>query len=344
MGEIDVLVVRHPAKFAALTAAAAIAAVGVAGPAVAGPKSTTNVKYDVVDEAAYDELWIRPYGDLQIAPGAGGTLEVAKSGITVDATPFTIGADFSVFDHLKYLAISTEEFEVPEDGSLEFSVDIMATTPGTEEGRVIHGCYGPSFSYPSVDAPCDEPYTEGVLQGQQASVSLNMINFATGQLFDWLVSEDRAIALIERLPSTVTGSPGTPVEKAYTQIITEVPIKPGKAHNYGIRYTRGPDVSLVEYFLDGTLVTSVEDVGIPLDVQGVPYSGYAPSLGPGEPLSDQLDSFVIGHGLFSLLDAFPYQHPDAPDLSVSIPLSERLFGQGAMGNWDKFEVKTKVDS
>jgi hypothetical protein len=302
-----------------------------------------NISYDVVDETAYDELWNRPYGDLQIGPGAGGTLEVDKSGITVDATPFTVGADFSVFDHLKYLAISTEEFEVPEAGSLEFSVDIMATTPGTQAGRVINGCYGPPFSYASVDDPCDEPYAEEVLQGQQASVSLNMINFRTGQLFDWLVSEDKAIALIERLPSTVTGSPGTPVEAAYTQIITEVPIKPGKVHKYSIRYTRGPDVSLVEYFLDGTLVTSVEDVGIPLDAQGVPYSGYAPSLGGGEDLRDDLDSFVIGHGLFSLLDAFPYQHPDAPDLSVSIPISERLFGQGAVGNWDKFQVKIKVD-
>ncbi len=333
---------RHPVAFVALSAA--IAAAGIAGPAAAGPTATTRVEYDVVDETGYDELWTRPYGVLQIDPAAGGTLKVEKSGITVDATPFTIGADFSVFDHLKYLAISTEAFEVPEAGSLEFSVDIMATTPGTEEGRVINGCYGAPFSFESVDDPCDQPYAEEVLQGQQASVSLNMINFATGQLFDWLVSEDRAIALIERLPSTVTRSPGTPVDKAYTQIITEVPIKPGKAHNYSIRYTRGPDVSLVEYFLDGTLVASVENVGVPLDVQGLPYSGYAPSLGDGEDLRDELDSFVIGHGLFSLLDAFPYQHPQAPDLSVSIPLSERLFGQGAVGHWDKFRVKTKIDS
>jgi hypothetical protein len=334
---------RRPAKLAAVVAATVVTAAGIAVPAVADTKATTNIKYDVVDETSYDDLWVRPYGDLQIAEGAGGTLEVNKSGIEVDATPFTIGADFSVFDHLKYLAISTEEFEVPAAGSLEFSVDIMASTPGTEEGRVIDGCYGPPFSYGAVGDPCDEPYSEEVLQGQQASASLNMINFATGQLFDWLVSEDRAIALIERLPTTVTGSPGTPVEKAYTQIVTEVPIKPGKAHNYGIRYTRGPDVSVVEYFLDGTLVTSVENVGIPLDVQGVPFSGYAPSLGDGEELRDELDSFVIGHGLFSLLDAFPYQHPDAPELSVSIPMSERLFGQGAVGSWDKFKVKTKVD-
>jgi hypothetical protein len=47
---------------------------------------------------------------------------------------------------------------------------------------------------------------------------------------------------------------------------------------------------------------------------------------------------TIGHGLFSLLDAFPFQHPDAPELSVSIPISERLFGQGAGASFDDFVV------
>jgi hypothetical protein len=59
-------------------------------------------------------------------------------------------------------------------------------------------------------------------------------------------------------------------------------------------------------------------------------------------LADQLDDFVIGHGLFSLLDAFPFQHPDRPDLSVSVPMSERLFGQGAEGTWSNFRV-TQVE-
>lgn len=71
---------------------------------------------------------------------------------------------------------------------------------------------------------------------------------------------------------------------------------------------------------------------------GFSYTGHAPSHGPGEVPNDQLDSFVIGHGLFSLLDALPYQHPERPDLSVSVPLSERLFGQGADGTWSDFVV------
>jgi len=32
--------------------------------------------------------------------------------------------------------------------------------------------------------------------------------------------------------------------------------------------------------------------------------------------------------------------PRAPELAVSIPLSERLFGQGASARFDNFRVKT----
>ncbi len=73
----------------------------------------------------------------------------------------------------------------------------------------------------------------------------------------------------------------------------------------------------------------MDHVGIPLDRQRVKYSGIYPSLGPGELLRDKMNSVVIAHGLFSLLDAFPFQHPEAPALNVSVPMQERLFGQGA---------------
>jgi hypothetical protein len=75
-------------------------------------------------------------------------------------------------------------------------------------------------------------------------------------------------------------------------------------------------------------------------VQNVPFTGIYSSLGAGEELGGSINGLVIGHGLFSLLDAFPFQHPEAPELSVSIPLSERLFGQGATGTFDNFKVKT----
>ncbi len=94
----------------------------------------------------------------------------------------------------------------------------------------------------------------------------------------------------------------------------------------------------MQYFLDGALFASVSNVGIPLDVQHVPFTGVYPSLGPGATVAADANSFVIGQGLFSLLDAFPFQHPAAPQLSVSIPMKERLFGQGAVGTFSNYVV------
>ena len=95
----------------------------------------------------------------------------------------------------------------------------------------------------------------------------------------------------------------------YTQIIDEIPISPGMKHKVAIRYTRTPTTSYVEYFLDSKLVSRVSNIGVPLDVQGVDYTGISPAIpgATGEDLRTKINSFSIGHGTFSLLDAFPYQ-------------------------------------
>ncbi len=43
------------------------------------------------------------------------------------------------------------------------------------------------------------PITARLLQGQQAALVMNVLDFCTGQLFDWFISSDTAFALIERL-------------------------------------------------------------------------------------------------------------------------------------------------
>jgi hypothetical protein len=316
--------------------------------ASASKSTTTEIDYSSNDLAQYAQNWSNIYGPLSLA--ANGTQNISPSGdYTVSAVPFQVGADFSVYDHLKYIAVSNRAFAVPTSGSLTISVRIQASTPGTQPGRVIHGCYGGPFSFTSTSAPCASPWSAPTLEGQQAGVVLNMINFATGQLFDWFVSGNQVFALVERLPSNVTNpalAPGDAgyvgLSKAYTQIVKVADVKPGKKYDVSIRYTRNHFVSRVEFFLDGKLFTTVDHVGIPLDVQGVPFTGTYASLGAGEQVGG-LDSFVIGHGLFSLLDAFPFQHPERPDLSVSVPMSERLFGQGAIGTFSKFKVTTVTD-
>ena len=175
-----------------------------------------------------------------------------------------------------------------------------------------------------------------------------MIDFQTGQLFDWFISGKTAFTLIERLPSAVT-NPGLSssdpayvgIDKMYTQIINAVDVGSGP-HEATIKYDHSGGSSDVSYFLDGTLISKVGSVGIPLDKQGVPYAGVYPSYGPGELLANDIHSFSIGHGLFSLLDAFPFQLPDRPDLGVSIPISNRILGQGVDASFDDFKVTTEA--
>lgn len=331
--------VRRPVAVSAVLIAGMAAALA-ASPAEAGKPSVTTTVYDTFDGTSedYGAKWGNPFGLGEM--NAQGTRTHDGSTFRASALPFTTGADFSVFDHIKYLAVSNQVFTVPEKGSVTFAVTIDADTVGTEPaGRVIRGVYGPSGCADDPGCAAEAtPWQAVALEGQQAGATLHMIDFSTGQLFDWFVSGSTAFALIERLPASVIGSPdGGTRETMYTQILREVPVGPGP-HRVSITFFRNAGSSYVDYLIDGKRVARVGKVGVPLDVQKVKYTGIYPSLGAGEDLREDIDSLAIGHGLFSLLDAFPFQHPDAPELSVSIPLAERLFGQGAAASFDDMVV------
>ena len=87
----------------------------------------------------------RPILDIRHATVYRGDTRVFEDGtVSISAAPFLTAADFSVFDHIKYLALSNQAFQVPTKGSITFSATIDATTVGTEpEGRTIYGVYGP---------------------------------------------------------------------------------------------------------------------------------------------------------------------------------------------------------
>jgi hypothetical protein len=315
-----------------------------AAPAAAAAHSTTVEVYDNFAKAGgyslsdYGAKWANPYGPLEMA--VHDTRSFSGNRFNVSAAPFTLAPDYSVFDHLKYIAISTKAFAVPAVGSVEISSTITASTPGTQAGRVVHGTYTQSGL----------PWSAVALEGQQAGAVMNVVDFSTGQLFDWFISGSRAFALIERLPTNVTNLPGADYAtddpryvgraKMYTQIVREAPAGPGP-HDVSIRFSRDASgQGHADYYLDGALFAHVDHVGVPLDAQGVGYTGTYPSNGPGEELGSRINSLAIGHGLFSLLDAFPFQHPESPELSVSVPPSERAFGQGAVASFDDFKVKT----
>ena len=238
--------------------------------------SSTNATYDDFgagyDIDSYNAKWfVNPFFPTE--PEALKKRSFKKGLLHLEATPFTTSSD-DVSDHIKYLALSTGFFVIPQNGTITFSADIKAKTPGAEAGHVV-------------------PTTGRVLlEGQQAAATLHMINFKTGQLYDWFVSENYAFALYERLFVT-----GVADDEGYTQIVDEFAIEPG-SHNYAIRYKReinSNDVDRVEYLIDGEVRATVEMSGIPLNVQDPEkYAGITyPSLGPAELLEAQMDGFIM---------------------------------------------------
>ena len=316
---------------------------GLVAQVSAGKPNVTRIVYDSFDGdydlGDYLTKWNNGFGPGEMA--IDDTRDFDGSSFSVSALPFQTAADFSVFDHIKYLALSNQSFAVPEKGSVTFSTTIDATVVGTTPaGRVIHGVYGgPGCADDPVCAAGAEPWEGVALEGQQAGATLHMIDFATGQLFDWFVSGSTAFALVERLPATVDRV----ADRWHTRHDVH-PDRQGSRRSVTARTrwrSRSSAIagrSYVDFTLDGVRVARVKKVGVPLDVQKAAYTGIYPSLGAGEQLGSQIDSVAIGHGLFSLLDAFPFQHPDAPELSVSIPISERIFGQGAGATFDDFVV------
>jgi hypothetical protein len=128
------------------------------------------------------------------------------------------------------------------------------------------------------------------------------------------------------------------IDTMYTQIIREVPVNPDVWHHVDIALTRHNGSAWADYFLDHQPMAHVADVGIPLDKQGASFTGTYPSVGSGERVAGQLDSVRFGHGLFSVLDAFPFPvgSPSARGAAGRV----RLFGQGATASFDNFATLT----
>lgn len=286
----------------------------------------------------YQQFWFNPYGPGELA--AGGTFSLQGGRLSLGMSPFRTSYDFSVYDHIKYLGISTMPVAVPSSGSVTISTDIGTRTSGVIDGKVINGTYIMSGA----------PYSATLNAAQQACASLNVIDFASGQLFDWLISGDRAFALAERLPSSVTGSQNpVGLNKIFTQFIGDFKVNKQRMNTYSIRYNRKVDTQgvahdSVDFMINGEVKVSYKNIGIPPDRQGMHVSTY-PSLGNGELLDGQIQNLSIGNGIFSLVDAFPFQlsDADAAPYAVSIPVSERIWGQGIDAQFDNIIIVTHTD-
>jgi Family of unknown function (DUF6081) len=285
-----------------------------AAPAAAGDRLYDGFRGGA---AGYERKW-QVFFSLEQQFGATNLPAFSRGRLRLRAEPFRGWIDDAA-DHVKYDALSRQSFNVPRRGSVTISADVRADTSGTKRGLVVAGRRLP--------------------EAHQAAAVLQVIEPGTLQVFDWFVASRQAIPKIERTPAPV-GTVG--LDRAYTQFLPAVRIRPGRFHRFAIRYSRGRGTrDKAEWLIDGRRVAVVRNVGIPLDVQDPKRRGRVtfPSQGPGERLASSIDRLSIGHGLFSFVDRFPFFSVYGEQFA-SIPREQRIFGQGVDALFDDFRVET----
>jgi hypothetical protein len=285
--------------------------------------------------ASYSQKWAL-FFSLEQLFGATGLPAFSGGQLVLHADPFrgwmdaTCAPGFQACvnaDHVKYQAFSKQAFPVPRRGSVAVSADIEGLTSGTRPGYVV----------PATGRRLPEAH--------QAAAVMQLLDPVVGQTFDWFVSRHEAIPKIERTVAPV-GSVG--LDRAYTQFLPAVKIRPNRPHRFSIRYARGlARRDEADWYVDGRRVAVVHNVGIPLDVQDpVRYRHVVfRSLGPGERVASRMNSLILGHGIYSFVDNFPFFPayalvPAYPQYFVSIPEDQRIFGQGIDARFDNFRVET----
>ena len=276
--------------------------------------------------ASYERNWLT-YFSLERQFGATNLPAFSHGRLRLVAQPFKGWMDDTCVpgfpacvngDHIKYGAFSRRTFAIPRRGSIGVSADVRARTSGIKPGYVVAAT------------------GRRLPEAHQAAAILQLYEPSASVALDWFVAGRQAIPKVERTPWPA----GVGLDRAFTQFLPAVRIRRG-FHRYAIRYTRGrAPRDKAEWLLDGKVVAVVRDVGVPLDVQDPRRHGSItfPSHGPGERVAAQMSSFVVGHGLYSFVDDFPF-FPAYPQYFVSIPREQRIFGQGIDASFDDVRIR-----
>jgi hypothetical protein len=204
-------------------------------------------------------------------------------------------------NHVKALMLSTEEFDLERGAGFVVRVEMAVRIFGTEAN-------------PHRLEPGDVRLAAGALV---------TIDPATGNVFDFFVSNDRIRPLYERLP---VARPVVGPYACYSILGESMPSAPGAWHRYEIRYDRAGD--RVDWLVDGRAVAMQSRAG-----------ASAGSALPGV----KSRRLRVGGGLFTLLDDLCDDREtadDHPRISGCVPSNlEDRFGQGGEVSFRRFEVE-----
>lgn len=182
------------------------------------------------DRWAYLEYPPGPDGVPWTCAEPGAHTQVGGGALTVVVRRFTRAHDqVQIMDNPKHLLLSTESFAVPDDHGLTISAEMAAT---------------------GIDATYRD-YRDGF-------ASLNVLDIASGWVFDLCATSDTIFSIHERLPVPGVTHPFTHVVE---QPLAGLSIAPGRRHRYELTLDRGRGVA--EWRADGQLIHHVLGADIP---------------------------------------------------------------------------------
>ena len=151
--------------------------------------------------------WEEPHAEIKTA---NGKLELAVN-------PYTkFHNQVQIFDNPKHLLLGAETFPVPEKESISFSFQMGAITHNGDP----------------------DDFRDGF-------ASLNVLDFATGMVFDFIATSAKIGIIYERLLIPGVTTP----KEAFTEIVEVAPNQAGKLSDFIISYSRPH--SRVKFILNG---------------------------------------------------------------------------------------------
>lgn len=160
--------------------------------------------------------WEEPQAEVKTGDG--------KLEITVN--PYTrFHNQVQIFDNPKHLILGTQSFKVPEQGRISFSFKM---------GAITHNGNPDDF--------------------REGFASFNVLDFASGMVFDFIATSSRVGVIYERLLMPGITSP----QEAFTEIIEVAPNRPGALFAGRIDYS--VESNRVDFWLNTELVATQSNI------------------------------------------------------------------------------------
>lgn len=259
-------------------------------------KNFTKQPFDLVN----DFMFFQITSPIEYIADDGIATQGAE-GLVITSTPYT-KRSITIFDHTKYLVFTQKTFDVPK---IDAELFVYAEMTFEATGLVVNNRLAPGL----------QKYSDGITNIQDepriSTGTINLADFNTGMIFDFIFSNEKIYALYEHLPLSEDTSDFT-----YAVPLLDRTGDLSTIYKLKIGYNRLKNRAV--WYINNQEVFAVNNVGLML-----PDNKYLLTYGGGIAKEVDIKSLSAGFGLFTLLDFFP-AYSSYEDAGISYTVSDNL--------------------